>query len=273
MSEPLAPPDFLSGTSGQVWGPRATSRAVAADTLAGAAALARALPWRLARRAAHAPRRGVLALGVERENAPNLLAAAAAELRRSRHDVVFAGTTVGDRGKFENLNRLLAEHPAQGHDWLLVLDDDVVLPHGFLDAFVFLAERFELRIAQPAHRHRSHAAWPVTRRHAGSLVRETAFVEIGPVVAFGAVTFDTLLPFPPLRYGWGLDAHWSALARERGWSIGVVDATPIQHGLRRIASSYRREDAVEEGRRFLAGRPYVKRDEALRTLAVHRSWR
>ena len=26
--------------------------------------------------------------------------------------------------------------------------------------------------------------------------------------------------------GWGLDAHWGAVAAERGWPIGVVDATP-----------------------------------------------
>jgi hypothetical protein len=98
-------------------------------------------------------------------------------------------------------------------------------------------------------------------------------VEIGPVVAFSAATFDTLLPFPPLRFGWGLDHHWSALAHERGWRIGVVDATPIEHGLRKIASSYDRTDAVEEARQFLAERPHVTSDQAQRTLAVHRSWR
>ena len=157
---------------------------------------------------------------------PNLLPAARAELLRSHHDVKIAVKTTGGRGKFENLNALLSEHPAAGHDWLLVLDDDVALPSRFLDEFVFLAERFGLRLAQPAHRHRSHAAFQVTRRRAASVVRETAFVEIGPVTAFAAETFDTLLPFPPLRAGWGLDAHWSALATARGWPIGVVDATP-----------------------------------------------
>ena len=69
------------------------------------------------------------------------------------------------------------------YDWLLVVDDDVVLPRGFLDEFVFLAERFDLSLAQPAHRHRSHAAWEVTRRRPFSVVRETGFVEIGPVTA------------------------------------------------------------------------------------------
>ena len=133
----------------------------------------------------------------------------------------------GERGKFENLNALLEGNPVRGNDWLLVIDDDVALPRGFLDAFLFLAERFGLAMAQPAHRQRSHAAWEITRRRRGSVVRETPFVEIGPVSAFSAATFDTLLPFPPLRYGWGLDLHWSALARRQGWRAGIVDATPI----------------------------------------------
>jgi hypothetical protein len=55
--------------------------------------------------------------------------------------------------------------------------------------------------------------------------------------------------------------------------MGVVDATPIRHGLRRIASSYSREEALAEARAFLDGRRYTPALEAQRTLAVHRSWR
>ena len=66
------------------------------------------------------------------------------------------------------------------------------------------------KLAQPAHRLSSHAAWPVTRRRPASVARETAFVEIGPVTAFHRDTFAALLPFPDLKMGWGLDAYWSA---------------------------------------------------------------
>jgi hypothetical protein len=265
--------DFLSGTSGQVLGIRATSRALIGDALADGLALARGQSWRLARAAGAWPRRRVLALGVERENETNLLASAREELSRSKHEVQFAGTTVGDLGKFQNLNRLLAEHPAAGHDWLVVIDDDVALPRGFLDAFVFLAERFGLQLAQPAHRFRSHAAYALTRRRPVSVVRETRFTEIGPVFAFQAATFPTLLPFPELRYGWGLDAHWSALAAEHGWRQGIVDATPVRHGMRPIASTYGHEPAIAEAREFLAGRPYLPVGVTQRPVAIHRSWR
>jgi hypothetical protein len=242
------------------------------DATADALSLAALRPWRLRRAARLWPRRRVLALGIERSDRPNLLAAARAELLRSRHHVEFLATEAADRGKFENLNALLARSSPERHDWLVVVDDDVSLPRGFLDAFIFLSERFQLRIAQPAHRARSHAAWQVTRRASRSVVRETGFVEIGPVSAFHATTFGLLLPFPELRIGWGLDLHWSALAREQGWRIGVVDATPVRHGLRLIASSYDRGAALVEAREFLANRPYTRADEAQRTIAVHRSW-
>ena len=272
MTDTDGQPDFLSGTSGLVFGIRATSRALAVDAYADAASLVQAQPLRLPRAARAWPRRRVLVLAVERVGEPNLVASARDEVLRSKHLVRFDRIAAGERGKFENLNALLRKNPPEGYDWLLALDDDVSLPRGFLDAFVFLAERFGLRLAQPAHRALSHAAWQITRRRPWSLVRETPYVEIGPVVAFHAATFEVLLPFPALRTGWGLDAHWAALARDQGWPLGIVDATPIRHGIRRTAAAYDRQEAIAEGKRFLADKPYVKAADAERTLVTHRTW-
>ncbi len=180
---------------------------------------------RLARAARRTPpRRRVLVLGVERPERRELAAAIRSELERSRHEVELRFGPPEDRGKFENLNLLLAAHPVavEEYDWLLVVDDDVVLPRGFLDRLVYLAERFDFQLVQPAHRARSHAAWRVTRRRAGAVARQTPFVEIGPVTAFARTTFATLLPFPDVRMGWGLDLHWAALARRHGWRCGVT---------------------------------------------------
>jgi GT2 family glycosyltransferase len=263
-------PDFLSGRSGTVGGRRGHLLGIADAALDAELALS-GRRRALARRAAAMPRRRVLVAAVDRPDGPGLLAGALAELHRSRHEVVEAiAPDPGGRGKWENLNGCLTDTLLRGADWLLVIDDDVVLPRGFLDGFLAAAEALDLALAQPAHRRRSHAAWNVTRRVARSTARETAFVEIGPVTALHRRTFETLLPFPDTRMGWGLDVHWAALARERGWRLGVVDALPIAHLAAPVAGAYRREDAIAEARELLAQRPYLPRDQADRTLRTHR---
>ena len=213
----------------------------------------------------------MLVLGVARPEHERTAAAARRELARSRHAVEVHLAPGGDgTGKWANLNAALAAHPPDGHDWLLVVDDDVRLPRGFLDAFLLCAERFGFRLAQPAHAFASHAAWEVTRRRPGVLARSTRFVEIGPVTAVHRDAFGALLPFPDLRMGWGLDAHWAAVAADHGWPIGVVDATPVRH-LRPVAGDYPRDAAVAEAEAFLDGRAYVGREQAQETLAEHRS--
>jgi hypothetical protein len=208
-------------------------------------------------------------------------------------------TTVADGltgGKFENLNALLHPrkgsdplHPRKGSDpiktgrgpstsaeagapadWTLVVDDDVVLPQRFLDRLIGVAEHHELALAQPAQSLASHAAWPVTRRRRGVLLRESRFVEIGPVTLLRRDALEALTPFPPLRYGWGLDAHWAAVAEERGWRLGIADSLPVRHEEGAIAATYSGDDAIEEARRFLADRPYVTSARLQETLAVHR---
>jgi hypothetical protein len=200
-------------------------------------------------------------------------------------------------GKFENLNRVLAAAPAGSaadasaadargaasssgadaatpmglaFDWILAVDDDLLLPPRFLDRFIALCERFALDLAQPAQTLRSHSAWRVTRRRPASLVRETRFVEIGPLTAFGRRAAAELLPFPELRYGWGLDLHWAALGGERGWRLGVVDATPVRHESATVGSAYPRDGAEAEAADFLASRPHLPASRAGEVLAVHR---
>ena len=280
------PATFLSGDAGDVTDPlRRTKRRLgevaysALDALAGTRRHATRL-------AAMAPAPlDVLVIGVYRPG--SLLAEALPELRSERHRVRIAFGSTGPAGeplrehtvaeglgggKFENLNRVL-EAAGGAADWTIVIDDDVRVPHAFLDRFVGVCEVFDLDLAQPAQTLRSHSAWKVTRRRPASLLRETRFVEIGPVTAFRRTAAAELLPFPELRYGWGLDLHWAALASERGWRLGVVDALAVRHESGVVAAAYLREDAVDEAARFLAERPYLHSDRAGDVLAVHRGIR
>jgi hypothetical protein len=71
--------------------------------------------------------------------------------------------------------------------------------------------------------------------------------------------------------GWGLDLHWGAIAGQRGWKLGVIDALAVQHEVRRVGGAYSPADATAEAQRFLAGKPYIQAAEAGRTLEEHKT--
>ncbi len=262
--------DFASGESGTL-GRRTSAAGMLRDLAIDALTAPRQAA--LHRAAAGAAPQRVLAVCVARPERAGSAAVAGYELERTavhEVDVRLAAPRPG-AGKWENLNVVLAANPPAGYDWLLIFDDDVVLPRRFLDPFLFLCGCFGLTLAQPAHKHWSHAAWRVTRRRMRSVARRTRFVEIGPVTAVHARAFEILLPFPALRMGWGLDAHWGAVAAERGWAVGVVDATPVRH-TRPVAAAYDREGALAEARAFLADRPYVRAADAQQTVEAFPRW-
>jgi hypothetical protein len=294
------PPEaFLSGRVGHV-GPRRAIAMRALDRLLDLELKARRIPAELDRLADAVPARSVLALSIYRPESTRI-EAIAEELSRSRHGLrlalgsmaasatlraalgpgaeapaALAPYTLADGlagGKFENLNLLLRTAVPAEYDWLLIVDDDVVLPERFVDRLLGVCERLELGLAQPAQSLASNAAWAVTRRRPLPIARETGFVEIGPVTLLRRDVAAELTPFPELRFGWGLDLHWAALARERGWRLGVIDALPVRHDEAGVAAAYSHRDAVEEARAFLAERPFVPSAEADRTLAAHRRLR
>jgi GT2 family glycosyltransferase len=260
-------PEYLSGSSGTL-GRRGLLAGHARDA---AAALREAPRRRQLRTAAtlEPPRRRVHVAGVARPAHAAHMRRIRRELERSRHDITLQlEPGASGAGKWANLGAMLRERPLGDADWLLLVDDDVVLPRGFLDLFLLAAERAGLKLAQPAHAFASHAAWPVTRRQVGLMARRTRFVEIGPVTALHSDAFAVLLPFPELAMGWGLDAHWSARAADAGLPLGIVDLTPVRH-LLPVASAYPRAAATAEAEAFLAGRPYVTRAQAAEVLATY----
>lgn len=214
------------------------------------------------------PRRRILAVGVQSPRRPGALDDIFAGMASERHDIVFDQKTVEDKGKLENINILLARHDLATFDWVWMVDDDVALPRDYADIFTALAEGARLKIAGPAQRAKSHASYFMTRRRYDSLVRETTYVEVGPITAFHRDTFADTLPLPNLRYGWGLDLTWPMLARRRGWRIGIVDAVPIEH-LNPVAATYDISAAVAEAQDYMEEHGFISREECWQTL---RKW-
>lgn len=244
---------------------------------------------RIDRLAADCPSLDLLVLGVYQRDSVILQAVRA--LSTGRHRVRFVLGTLdeaslqeldsvtlasGMRGnKFENINELLTrlEAGSEPPRWILLLDDDVLFPPRFLERFLSLCEHFDLRLAQPAMTRRSHASWHVTRRRPVSLVRETRFVEGGQLTAIREDAAGDLLPFPADAGMWGLDLHWAAIAVDRGWRIGVVDATPVRHEIRPTGQTYSAGAALEHGQSFVRRYRALTPDAADRTVAVHRTLR
>jgi hypothetical protein len=262
------PETFTSGGHGTVGGKRGALRRLgdrALDSWLAASGAQRGIR----QLAAKSPVRDVLVVALHSPRS-TLIGSALAELRNSRHHVRIASGSTAELtgGKFQNANALLREQaPA---DWTLLVDDDVALPTGFVDGFVALAEAFDFDLAQPAQTLASHAAWASARRVPFAIARETNFVEIGPLTAFGRRAADALLPFPDLRMGWGLDLHWAALAAQRGWRLGVIDALAVEHETRPVGGGYSTTEATSEAQRFLADHPYLDAAQAGRTLSAYR---
>lgn len=225
---------------------------------------------RALRRARALPVQRVLVAAVEVPGREADLARVIAGLRESRHVVGVATTPMQPRGKMANINAAIAGHDLGSFDWLLVVDDDIDFGSGFLDLLLAEAAHRGFRLAMPAHRQFSFASYVVTLRQWATAARRTGYVEIGPATLFHRTTFGELIPFPPLRWAWGIDVFWANVAARRGWPIGVVDVAAVRH-MRPVAGSYAARDAVAEAEAFLAAEGAdLPRAAILREIARYR---
>ena len=259
--------DFLSGRErhGRRPARRCSPRRRPRAGPRGALRTRRAPAPRRTRRRGAAARRVLVA----RRRPPRARRRMAARPRRAARAPATTSSSHVDRGepgagKFENLNALLAEQPAAGYDWLLVIDDDVVLPPRLPRPLP--APRRALRpAARPA---RAPPATPTPpgghpappRRGAA---RETALRRDRPGDRVRTPRPSTrCCPFPALRMGWGLDVHWARARARARLALGIVDAAPVRHTPRPAATPTRARPRSPRRAAFLADRPYVRRDEA-----------
>lgn len=169
--------------------------------------------------------------------------------------------------KFQIMNELLADTEVGAYDYVLLADDDIVLPDGFLDQFIALQEEFAFAIAQPARTSNSYIDHPIVEQQHGVLARRTLFVEIGPVVSFHSSAHDLVFPFnltSPM--GWGYENVWSYRLAKRGLRMGIIDAVPVDHSLRKPVANYSWADADRQRKALLAAEPHYPLDCCFRVL-------
>jgi hypothetical protein len=200
------------------------------------------------------PQRRILITAVEVPKRAQDLQDVVKRLSCSHHDITLKiAPLLAGRGKFQNINAALEGVNLEVYDWIIIVDDDIAFENGFLDKFICVAELAQLDICMPAHKFRSNQAFDLTTRKWNTLARVTHFVESGPLTAFRRVTYPHILPFPEIRWAWGTDIAWSEMARERGFRMGIVDATPLKH-LRPVAGSYDANIAMDGAKAFLASK-------------------
>lgn len=167
--------------------------------------------------------------------------------------------------KFTLINRLIAGW--QAFDYVLVCDDDIWLPRGFLDAFLSYQIACDFALAQPARTRTSYADRKFVRAVAGVRARRTRFVEIGPLFSLRADLAAPLLPFDESSpMGWGYDFVWPVIAESAGLKLGVVDATPVDHSLRAQASAYSAGEASRTMIAYLEKHPHLEKRDAFSVL-------
>jgi MoaA/NifB/PqqE/SkfB family radical SAM enzyme/GT2 family glycosyltransferase len=189
-------------------------------------------------------------------------------------DATTSGVTVknlnGRVPKFQIINELLQEEDLFHYDYIILCDDDVVLPKDFVASFIAMQSRLEFAIAQPARTLNSYIDHPIVARHIGVDARETHFVEIGPVVSFHQKVYDFVFPFDLTSpMGWGYENAWAYEAIRRNLKMGIIDAVCVDHSLRKPVVNYEWNQANKERTAYLEKNVHLPLEECFRVVNAH----
>jgi len=232
----------------------------------------------------------VLALGIYLANKKNSAHQVISELNRPTHHLLSqqwialgdgASTPVVDKvtlmrvldrvPKFQLINQLLAKNDLTNFDVVMVFDDDIILPKYFLDRFLEIQYFCDFSLCQPCRNHNSWIDHPIVKQVEGSLARQTRFVEIGPVFSIRSDAFPLLLPFDESSpMGWGIDFVWPWLIESKNKKMGIIDAIPIDHSLRKPFFHYDWRPVVEQQNEYLAKTPHLSPEETFQVVKDYR---
>jgi hypothetical protein len=167
------------------------------------------------------------------------------------------------RPKFEVINELLAEELLNEYEYVIVSDDDILLPTHFLDNYLRLVKKYDFCLAQPARSLNSFNDHDLVWQIKDLQARQTRFVEIGPIFSMRKDIYDHFLPFDlSSPMGWGYDFTWPCIVEELGLRMGIVDSTPVDHSLREPVINYSWKAAEAGMKKYLSGRRHLSEAEA-----------
>lgn len=165
--------------------------------------------------------------------------------------------------KFLVLNQLMRTVDLRDFEYVIVSDDDIFLPVGFLDSYLAQVSRHNFALAQPARTHDSYIDHRFVEQLDGIDARWTRFVEIGPLFSLHCSAFADFLPFDEASpMGWGYDFVWPVIAERCELKMGIVDAVPVAHSLRQPVAYYDHKTASNAMSGYLAKQPHLSKNDA-----------
>ncbi|MGQ0732810.1 MAG: hypothetical protein ACT4QD_04040 [Acidobacteriota bacterium] len=172
--------------------------------------------------------------------------------------------------KFVLLNNLFSTLRLGDYAFILVCDDDILLPPGFLDKYLQCVREYDLALCQPARTHDSYIDHSFVEQLDGLVARRTWFVEIGPLFSIRSDAFSALLPFDESSpMGWGYDLVWPRVIESIGLKMGIVDATPVAHSVRRPVAHYDHRTADQQMQQYLQRHSHLSPGDAFFIVESH----
>lgn len=174
----------------------------------------------------------------------------------------------GNTEKSVIINRLLSiAAPITDYEFIIVVDDDIVLPPAFLDSFLEIVCRRHYALSQPSRSHSSYIDHFFVAQLHGIESRQTNFVEIGPLFCVHQTAFPVLFPLDEAApMGWGLDFVWPKLLEGKDLMMGIVDKLCIEHSLRKPVSFYDHGDTDARMKQFFHARPHLTYEQSFHIL-------
>jgi len=147
-------------------------------------------------------------------------------------DIEFQQTGAVPGTKFTSFFTLLTKWPevANAYDYILLLDDDIVVAEDGLEHMFDAAATHSLDLAQASLTADSPCAHPICRNPGTTGVRKVNTVEIMmPILSSRALKIGSHL-FGQTVSGWGLDMVFGKLVEERlGGAAAILDSVAATH--------------------------------------------
>lgn len=172
--------------------------------------------------------------------------------------------------KFVLLNKMLAHEDLAKYDFIIFCDDDITMRDGFLDDYLGYVVKYDFALAQPARTPDSYIDHYIVKQVAGLQARRTRFVEIGPLFSVRRDIFPYFFPFAESSpMGWGYDFVWPCLIESLRLRMGIVDATPVEHSLRKPVKNYNLDEACKTRNNYLSENRHLSRSKAFSMLEAY----